>query len=108
MASILPSPDSCCSPCCEVLIVDLPSGGGGSGTGVNFYDTVAVLRQESRVTILVDDMPAQVYDRPNNGAVNSGFYFYDASSTASDDDTSVIKPDSVAGGSPGRWIKWKG
>jgi len=89
------------------LITDLPSGGGG-GTGINAYDTVEILRQESRVTVLVDDMPAIVYDRPNQGAINSGFYFFDAASLGVDDGISIIKPDSINATDPGRWLKFKG
>ncbi len=108
MPSILPSSvNDCCNQCCEVNIVDLPSGSGG-GTGVNFYDTVEILRQESRAAVLVDDMPAQVYDRPNQGATNSGFYFFDAASLDVDDGISIVKPDSIDAADPGRWLKFKG
>jgi hypothetical protein len=106
LASILPTVNDCCSTCCEVDIVDLPSGGGG--TGINFYDTVEILRQESRATVLVDDMPAIVYDRPNQGATNSGFYFFDAASLDVDDGISIVKPNSIDAADPGRWLKWKG
>lgn len=105
MASILPVPSDCCLPCCPVSLVDLPSG-GGTGSGVNVYDTVDLLRQETRVTVLVDDTPSVVYDRPNQGATNSGFYFYDSSSVLPDDGISVIQPNSVVGA--GRWLKFLG
>lgn len=107
MPSILPSAiNDCCSTCCEVNIVDLPVP--TSVSGVNFYDTVAILRQESRAAILVDDTPAQVYDRPNQGATNSGFYFFDAASLDLDDGISIVKPDSIDAADPGRWLKFKG
>jgi len=107
VASILPSSiNDCCNQCCEVNIVDLPVP--TSVSGVNFYDTVAILRQESRAAILVDDTPAQVYDRPNLGAGNSGFYLYDASDIQADDGISVVVPNSVIRPAPGSWLKWKG
>lgn len=107
MASILPSVDDCCSQCCEVNIVDLPSG-TGSGVGTNFYDTIPLLRQESRVTVLVDDQPAQVYGYAARGDGGGGFFYFDGTSTAADNDASVIKPDSIAVGDPGRWLRWLG
>ena len=106
MPSILPSVNDCCQTCCEVEVVDLPVNGGG--TGVNFYDTVEILRQESRSTVLVDDMFAVVYDRPNQGAINSGFYLYDSSDIQADDGISVVVPNSVIRPAPGSWLKWKG
>lgn len=90
-------------------IVDLPSGGGG-GTGEPSYtyDTLADLRSETRVTVLVDDTYAVVFGRPTQGADGSGFFYFDATSTAPDDDAGVIQPSSIVGAAPGRWLKWLG
>lgn len=67
-----------------------------------------ILRQESRAAVLVDDNFAVVYDRPNQGATNSGFYLFDAASLDVDDGISIIKPDSIDSADPGRWLKFKG
>lgn len=105
MASILPSVADCCSQCCEVNIVDLPSGDGEGGAGFA-YDTKVIFRQESRVTVLVEGMPATLYGGVTRGDGEGGLYYFDAASVLADDDVSVIKPNSIAVGSPGRWRKW--
>lgn len=104
MASILQSVADCCSQCCEVNIVDLPSVGEG-GAGFS-YDTKPIFRQESRVTVLVEGMPATLYGGVTRGDGQGGLYYFDSTSVLADDDVSVIKPDSVAVGAAGRWMKW--
>ena len=82
MSSILPQVSDCCTPCCPVLIVDLPSGGGGGsiGGGTFAYDNLPTFRQESRVAVLVDDTPAIVYGSVTRGDGGGGFYYFDAAS----------------------------
>jgi len=107
--SILPSSvNDCCSTCCEVDIVDLPSG-GGTGECCVAYDSMEVLRQESRAAILVDDTSATVYGLLARGdGRGGGFYYFDGASIDADDGISTIKPNSIAIGDPGRWKKWLG
>jgi hypothetical protein len=107
LSSILPTPSDCCTPCCPIQIVDLPSGGGGSG--INFYDYIDLLRQETRVTVLVDDMPAMVYGlNARNDGLGGGFFFYNATNNLPDDGVSNIIPNSVIRPALGGWEKWLG
>jgi hypothetical protein len=105
MASILPTVADCCSTCCEVQIVDLPSGGG---TGVNAYETIQALRNETSVTVLVNDAFAVVYGDTARGDGGGGEYYYDSSSTLPDDDISMIVPISIIRPAPGGWVKFFG
>lgn len=106
MASILSSPSDCCSPCCSVTIVDLPTGGGGSGDCCNVYDSINDLRNETATTILVDDTSATVYGGITRGDGNGGFYFYNAASLAPDDGIANVIPNSIVRPAPGAWEKW--
>ncbi len=107
VASILPTPQDCCSTCCEVNIVDLPTQGAILGC-CNHYDSLDELRNEGQITILVDDTPAQVYGGVTRGDGGGGFFYFDSSSIDPDDGASTIKPNSIAPGDPGRWKAWVG
>jgi hypothetical protein len=77
-----------------------------TGSGVHFYDTVAALRAESSIAVLVDGMPAQTYGRLFRGDAEGKFWYYEALSNAVDNGSTIVQPTSIVGS--GRWLAWLG
>jgi len=77
-----------------------------TGSGVHFYDTVAALRAESSIAVLVDGMPAQTYGRLFRGDAEAKFWYFDGLSNAADNDVTIVQPTSIVGS--GRWLAFLG
>lgn len=97
MSAILPIVADCCDECCSTASIDCPSNGGNT----TLVDTTALLRVETfsadKTVWLLGDLV--------KGDGGGGIYYFDATSMAADNPTSVVRPNAIAVGLPGRWIK---
>lgn len=72
-----------------------------AGSG-DVLDSVAALRPVSPTSANRSVIVLGMYQRGDGGG---GVFLYDASSSAVDDGTTVVRPDSVLSGSPGRFVR---
>lgn len=97
MSAIIPIVSDCCDECCPVSTIDCPSIGGSA----TLVDTTALLRIETfsanKTVWLLGDIA--------KGDGGGGIYYYDMTSMAADNPTGVVRPNAIAVGLPGRWIK---
>lgn len=85
----------------DPLLADLAVGVLGQAA---IAGSIALLRS---ITILplVGPVYARVEGYYGPGTLGGGEFYFDAASLAADDGGRVIKPNSIGGGSPGRWVR---
>ena len=109
MASALPIPGDCCTPCdtCESdSINDLINAALATVAGTTITITAIETLPDLRASFLhTDKMFIYLMGSVTETDGLGGIYVFDAASTDTDDDTSIIKPNDIAPASPGRWIK---
>lgn len=100
MASVLPSPNACCSGCdAQTLEIITPPA---SLVGWFVRDTIALMRA-------ITNASTNVYCQCNGGLVFDdglgGAYVWRNAATNPDDGVNWIKPDDTLLANPGRWKK---
>ncbi len=84
--------------------VDATTGGGGEVSCTCINDTgVAGVEALRAITSHIHTQLAYLLYIVSSGDGGQGQFYYDATSTDADDDSSVIKPNNVDSGDPGRW-----
>lgn len=83
-------------------VYDFVNGRVGSIEGGFKVESIAALRAS---TAYAADKVADVLGYYTKGDPGGGTYFFNASSTATDNDGNIIKPTAISSGDPGRWIR---
>lgn len=101
MASALPQPTDCCQTCCDdvTTVVDGTSGAPA------VFDTKALLRAD---TGYFDDRYVIVLGDTVKYDGGGGSYVYDEDLTDADDGGTILKPNAIDSGDPGRYRQFTG
>lgn len=98
----LPNPLDCCTPC----------AGARTACTVECDDTGSSVAVPTTVELRAFPGPFTLYqriDRLGDTTPTDGFgmeYWFNTSSFAADNGTTIIKPDSVDASAAGRWVQW--